>query len=144
MAETITLYDHTINRFASGANAASDTYKLILCTALTINTTHTQLSQITYTEVANGNGYTTGGATLQGVNFAQANTTDSRFDADDVQWTAGSSSLSATHALLVNTTDANSPPVAAINFDGTKTTPANSLFTVRWNADGIVRFRKPV
>lgn len=64
MAITVNRYDHTIHRFVTGANAAGDTYKLLLCSALTFNASHTTLAGITYTEIANGNGYTTGGATL--------------------------------------------------------------------------------
>lgn len=142
MAETVTLYDHTIFRFQSGANIAADTYKLILCTALTFNAAHTQLSQITYTELANGNGYTSGGITLQNVVISQVNTSESMFDADDVEITAGGSSLSASKALLINATDANSPPLAVYDFDGTKTTPASAKFKVRWPTSGIFSFRK--
>jgi hypothetical protein len=37
MAVTISLYNHTAQRFASGDNAVADSYKLMLCTAATFN-----------------------------------------------------------------------------------------------------------
>ena len=144
MAITISLYNHTRRRFADGSNAPTDTYKLILCTAATFNATHTTLAGITYTEVANGNGYTTGGATLANVTIGTTNTDEAAFDADDVSWTAGGSSLSSSYGLLVNTTDTGSPPVAFIDFDGLKTAAAGTDFKVAWNAAGIFAFRKPV
>ena len=64
MAPTISLYNHTRARFASGANAVGDTYKVKLLTAATFNATHTTLAATGGTEVANGNGYTTGGVTV--------------------------------------------------------------------------------
>lgn len=143
MATTISLYNHTRRRFQDGSNAAGDTYKLILCTAATFSGANTTLAGITYTEVANGNGYTTGGATLQNVTIGTINTDESTFDADDVSWTAGGSPLSASYALLVNTTDTNSPPVAHIDFGGTQTAGAGTDFKVVWNSGGIVAARKP-
>lgn len=140
---TVSLYNHTRRRCMDGSNAAGDTYKLILCTALTFNATHTTLAGITYTEVTNGNGYTTGGATLQNVTIATTNTDEALFDADDVSWTAGSSALAASHALLVNITDSGSPPVLAIDFGGSQSTPAGAPFAVAWNNGGIIAGRKP-
>lgn len=58
MAPSISLYNHTTQRFASGANAPGDTYKVKLLTAATFDATHTTLAATGGTEVANGNTYT--------------------------------------------------------------------------------------
>jgi hypothetical protein len=140
MAVTISLYNHTAQRFASGANAPGDTYKVKLLTAATFDATHTTLAATGGTEVANGNGYTTGGATLANVAVTTVTTNDARFDADDVTWTASGGAITASFAILYNDTDADDPPVAFIDFDGTKTAGTGTDFKIIWNADGIVTF----
>jgi len=143
MAESVTLYNHTRYRFGKGLNADTDAYKMLFCTALTIDPTKTTLAGITYTEVANGNGYTTGGFTLQNVSITQVNTDEGTFDADDVAWATTSASGSASYGLLVNTTDSGSPPVLALDFGTAKTVPAGEVLKVIWHPDGIVKFGKP-
>lgn len=139
MAITVNRYDHTIHRFVTGANAAGDTYKLLLCSALTFNASHTTLAGITYTEIANGNGYTTGGLTLGSVEITQVGS-GSKFDANDGVWTASGSGISAEFALLINDTDSGDPPVVAIDFGEVKTADAGTDFKVIWPTGGIVAF----
>lgn len=139
MAVTISLYDHTALRFANGSNVAGDTYKLKLLTAATFDATHTTLAATGGTEVANGNGYTTGGATLGGVAITQSGN-DAKFDANDVTWTASGGSIVASYGILYNDTDTDDPPVAFINFDGSQTAGDGTDFKVIWNASGIVTF----
>ena len=137
MAVTISLYNHTAARFASGANAVGDTYKLMLCTAATFDATNTTLAGITKTEVANGDGYTTGGATLANVAVTTVTTNDAKFDADDVAWSATGSGITASYGILYNDTDADDPPVAFIDFGGSESAAAGTDFIVVWNASGI-------
>lgn len=139
MAPTISLYNHTTARFASGANAVGDTYKLMLCSAATFSAANATLASITKTEIS-GNGYTAGGATLANVAITTVTTNDAKFDADDVSITASGGSIAATHGILYNDTDTDDPPVAFINFDGTITAPNGVPFVVQWNANGIVTF----
>ena len=139
MAPSISLYNHTTARFANGANAVGDTYKLMLCSAATFDAANTTLASITRTEIS-GNGYTTGGATLANVAVTTVTTNDAKFDADDVSITASGGSIAASHAILYNDTDADDPPVAFLNFDGTITATAGVPFVVQWNANGIVTF----
>ena len=142
MAPSISLYNHTTARFASGANAAGDTYKLMLCSTATFNAANTTLASITKTEIASGTGYTTGGAILAGVVVTTVTTDDAKFDANDVSITASGGSISATGGILYNDTDADDPPVAFLNFDGTITAANGVPFVVQWNANGIVTFTK--
>ena len=140
MAPSISLYNHTTARFASGANSPSDTYKLMLCSAATFNAANTTLADITKTEIASGTGYTTGGAILTGVAVTTVTTNDAKFAANNVSITASGGSISATGAILYNDTDADDPPVAFLNFDGTITAADGVPFVVQWNANGIVTF----
>jgi hypothetical protein len=140
MAVTVSIFDHTAQRFASGANASSDTYKLALYTSATFSASATTLAGITKTEVAAGNGYTTGGATLTGI-AVTASGNDAKFDASDVSWAVpASGTLAAAYGILYNDTDANDPPVLFIDFDGTQTTTDGAIFQVIWNASGIFTF----
>jgi hypothetical protein len=140
MAPSISLYNHTTARFASGANSVGDTYKLMLCSAATFNAANTTLAGITKTEIASGTGYTTGGATLANVAVTTVTTNDAKFDADDISITASGGSIAASGAILYNDTDADDPPVAFLNFDGTITANDGIPFVVQWNANGILTF----
>lgn len=140
MPASISLYNHTSARFASGANAEGDTYKVKLLTAATFDATHTTLAATGGTEVANANGYTTGGATLTGVAVTTVTTNDAKFDANDAVWTASGGPITASYGILYNDTDTNDPPVAFINFDGSETAGDGTDFKIVWNANGIVTF----
>jgi hypothetical protein len=143
MAITVSLYNHTRSRFGSGANAVADTYKVILCTAATFDATNTTLAAITKTEVANANGYTTGGLALTGVAVSIVSTSNAKFDADDASWSASGGSIAAAKAILFNDTDTDDPPVALIDFDGTVTAADGTNFVIRWNSNGIFTFTAP-
>jgi hypothetical protein len=140
VAPSISLYNHTVQRFASGANAVGDTYKVKLLTAATFDASHTTLAATGGTEVANGNGYTTGGATLANVAVTTVTTNDAKFDADDVTWAASGGAIAASFAIIYNDTDADDPPVAFIDFDGSESAGDGTDFKIIWNADGIVTF----
>lgn len=138
MAVTISLYNHTAAKFGSGAFAAGDTYKVKLFTAATFNATHATETAAGGTEVANANGYTTGGATLANVAVTTVTTNDAKFDADDVVWSATGGSIAASYARIVHSAD--SIPVAFIDFGEVKTAGDTTDFKVIWNASGIFTF----
>jgi hypothetical protein len=137
MAVTISLYNHTAKRFADGANAVGDTYKVMLCTAATFDATDTTLAGITKTEVATANGYTAGGAALTNVAVTTITTNGAKFDADNASWTASGGPITASFAILYNSTDADDPPVAFIDFDGSQSAGDGTDFLIAWNASGI-------
>ena len=139
MAVTISLYNHTAARFASGANATADTYKVKLLTAATFNATNTTLAATGGTEASN-TGYTAGGATLANVAVTTVNTNDAKFDADDVTWAASGTALEAAYAIIYNDTDVDDPPVAFIDFGGTETAGPGTDFKLIWNDSGIFTF----
>lgn len=137
MALTITPYNHTARLFANGSFIPGDTYKVMLCTAATLDASNTTLAGITKTEVANLYGYTTGGATMANVAVTTVTTNDAKFDADDVTWTASGGSIAADYAIVYNDTDTDDPPLAFIDFGGTETAVASTNFLLVWNASGI-------
>lgn len=140
MAVTISLYNHTSSRFASGANAVADTYKLKLLSAATFDATHATLVATGGTEATAGTGYTAGGQALANVAVSTVTTNDAKFDADDVTWTASGGSVEASYGIIYNDTDVDDPPVAFIDFDGAQSAGDGTDFLVRWNASGIFTF----
>jgi hypothetical protein len=137
VAVTISLFNHTAKRFADGANAVGDTYKVALYTAATFDATASTLAGVTKTEVANGDGYTTGGVALTNVAVTTVTTNGAKFDADDASWTASGGPITASYAIIYNDTDANDPPVAFIDFDGSESAGDGTDFLIVWNASGI-------
>lgn len=140
MPVTISLYNHTAKRFASGENAATDSYLLKLYSSTAFDAAATTLASVTGTEASTGTGYTAGGQALTNVTVTVETTNDAKFDADDVTWTASGGTISAAFGVLYNDTDANDPPVAFINFDGLQTAGDGTDFKIVWNASGIFTF----
>lgn len=141
MPVTVSQFDHNALRFATGANATTDTYKVALYTSATFLASATTLAGVTKTEVAAGNGYTTTGATLSGVTLTTVTTNDARFDANDVSWSVpAAGSLAAAYAILYNDTDTSDPPVLFIDFGETITVTDGGIFQIIWNSSGIVTF----
>jgi hypothetical protein len=140
VAVTISLYNHTARLFADGSFAASDTYKVKMLTVATFDATNTTLASTGGTEVANANGYTTGGVALTGVAVTTVTTNDAKFDANDASWTASGGSITASYAILYNDTDTNDPPLAFIDFGASESAGDGTDFKVVWNASGIFTF----
>lgn len=140
MAVTVSVYNHTAARFASGANAPGDTYRVKLLTTATFDATDVTLADTGGTEVANGNGYTTGGEALTNVTVSTVTTNDAKFDADDVAWSASGGPLVAAYGILFNDSDTDDPPLAFIDFGGSQSAGDGTDFKIIWNAAGIFTF----
>lgn len=140
MAVTVSLYNHTTARFASGANASTDTYKVKLLTAAIFDATHTTLAATGGTETTGGTGYTTGGQALTNVTVSTVTTNDAKFDADDLTWTAAGGAISASYAILYNDSDTDDPPLLFIDFGGLESAGDGTDFKIIWNINGILSF----
>jgi len=104
-AGPLTLYQHVSESLANGTlDLDSDTLRVALFTsAYTPNAaTHEAFSELTG-EVPNGNGYTSGGATLANVTLSRTGGT-AKLDADDVVWTASGGSIVARYAVIYSQT----------------------------------------
>lgn len=118
----------------------SDTIKVTLHTSTyTPNQdTHAYVSDLT-NEVANGNGYTTGGITLttKVINYTGA-TNVIMLDGDDALWT--SSTITARYAVISDRTPgtaATQPLLGYVDFGADKASDAGD-FRITWNASGIL------
>ena len=121
-------------------NLTSDTIKVMLCTnAYTPDQdAHIYKSAIT-NEVAGGNGYTTGGATLANKTLTYTGASNTiKFDADDTQWT--SSTITARYAVIYDDTpavDSAKPLLGYVDF-GADVSSSNGTFQITWDANGIL------
>lgn len=112
----------------------ADTIKLALMNnSHSFTATHNTWSQVSSNELANGNGYTTGGQALASKSVTQGSTTV--FDANDSVWT--SSSFTAYHGVLYDDTHATDDLLCSIDFGGAVTV-SNGTLTVQYHASGIL------
>lgn len=108
-----------------GIHLAADTYKIALFTsAATLSKATTAYSATG--EVANGNGYTTGGATLAGLSVTLDTDTAILDFTTDPTWPAAS--ITARGALIYNSSKSNKA-VAVLDF-GSDIVSTNGTFTV--------------
>lgn len=121
----------------------SDTIKVALVTSsyTPSQDNHDYWDDVSSNEVANGNGYTTGGATLANATVTYTGGTNvTKLDADDVSWT--SSTITARYAVIYNTTPgsaATNPVIAYVDF-GSDQSSSSGTFAISWDSAGILTF----
>jgi len=115
----------------------SDTIKIALYTSsATLNATTDTYT--TSNEVANGNGYATGGVTLANASVIE-NGTSGCFDSDNPEWT--SASFTARGALIYNDTDGDRA-IAVLDFGGDFTVSSGTfrvVFPAQTASNAIIR-----
>lgn len=90
-------------------------------------------------EVANGNGYTTGGETLAGKTITYDSASDQvRWDANDVTWTFSAGKTWRYGVMWINTAGASTtdPLYALLTWDSDQT--VSTAYTLQWDAAGIL------
>jgi len=97
--------------------------------------THTVWADVSASELANGNGYVTGGNTLSGVSVTQDNTLDrGRAVWGNTSWTAAGGSIGPSPgAIIIDDTVAApviDPIIGYIDFGGEKTQADGGIFTI--------------
>jgi hypothetical protein len=117
-------------------NLSTDTIKVQLHTAsYTPDKDHDVLADLS-AEVANGNGYATGGATLASKTVTQDDANDCVvLDAADTEWTA--STITARYVVLVDTT--HDTLIVCFDLGGNVSSIAGS-FKITWSASGYMTF----
>ena len=119
----------------------ADTVNCALFSADTFTTTDTTYTT-SGTEVANANGYTTGGGAVGTRTTSTATTTPNLCkitgafgggSAGTTTWTATGTGFSAVAAKLYDTTVSNHP-ICNVDFGGTLTASGGGTFTITWDA----------
>jgi hypothetical protein len=128
---------NSLKKLISDLSAGGSTIKVALYTSsATINQETDDNYGDCSNEVANGNGYTTGGATLANKTLTRTNKVVT-FDADDVEWT--NSTITARYARIYDATPASAADkklLAYVDFGADKTS-SSGTFKITWNASGI-------
>jgi hypothetical protein len=106
---------------------------MLLDNSHAFDATDNVIGDVNANELANGNGYTTGGEALTTKAVTQAATT--KWDADDTAWT--SATFTAYHAVIWDDTVGTDDLICSIDFGGAKTV-SGGTFTIQWHADGII------
>lgn len=140
MAVTITLYNHTRQRYHAGLNAIDDEYRINLYSALPVNATATTkaAAESGATQIPTANGYTQNAKIITGLAATIIGTNHSMIDAPDTEWTATGGNIEAAFAMMYNNTDTDAPPVLRIDFDGIITALDGDPFRIIWPAGGII------
>ena len=116
--------------FEKTHNLQSDTLKVVLTNTAPVST-NTVLADIT--QISNGNGYTTGGATATVSSSAQSSGIYKLVLAD-VTWTASGGSMGPfRYAVLYNSTAASSELIGYWDYGSSVTLASGESFT--WDAD---------
>lgn len=120
----------------------TDTFAWTLHTSTyTPSAAHTVAADLT-NEVANGNGYTTGGQNLSGVTYAQTGGVG-KFDANDAAWTGATAGFVARYMVLRKVGTANARVNPLVGYRLLDSAPADVSFaagntvTIVENAAGI-------
>lgn len=96
-AGTFTLYTKNLDRLSVNDLLSATVKIALVSSSYTPNVTstgHDEWADVSANEIANGNGYTTGGATLAN-DTATAITSGFKYDSDDPAWTASGGNIPA-------------------------------------------------
>lgn len=139
MAVTVAYFDKFIENVGkNNIDLDTHTFKIMLVNNYTYDPTDENLVHIGSVEIANGNGYTTGGQSLTGVTFAfGAGVT--KWDADDVSWSASGGTIGVTDgAILYDDSATDDKLVCYIDFGQDESAGDGTDFKITFNASGIL------
>lgn len=112
----------------------NDTFKIaLMASGFTFDKdTHAEWADASGSELANGNGYTTGGNTLAGVAVVEDDTDDrAEVTWNNSSWTASGGPIGPTPgAIIYDDTVANDPIVGYIDFGGEQTQSDGGVCTI--------------
>lgn len=137
---TFTLVDEFIYNQGNGAiDLDSHTFKAFLSNTTFDDAVVDEYADIT--EIANGNGYTTGGQALTSVTWAEtgAGTGIWQWTAADFSWTASGGSIVFRYVLIYSDTSTGDKLVGYWDAGASTTIPNGFIFTMDIGASGIFR-----
>jgi len=133
MAVTVVIPNHLKYLLVYSYLTGEDVDIILMDTGFVFNRdTHALYADVLASELADGNGYSTGGATLAGIAFAEDDTDDrAEVTWTNKSWTASGGSIGPSPgACLLVATETDDPIIEYINFGGDKTEPDGGTFTV--------------
>lgn len=139
MAVTIQTYNQFLELLGDGTlDMDTHTFKIALMTSgFVFDATDTIWTDVSGSELANGNGYTTGGLALTSVTWSQTSGTVT-FDFADPTWTASGAGLSGiTDAVIYDDTASGDPLMFALDLGGSFSAIAASQFVIQLPGTGF-------
>lgn len=127
---------------AGQINLSTDTFKAVLTNTAPILATNEVLADIT--QIANGNGYTTGGVTLTSVVWSDPSSDGKwRFTSAQFKWTAAGGAIGPFRYIVIySDTSTSDKLVGRFDFGSAITIPDGSEFGITPGTDGIFRTGK--
>lgn len=136
MADTITLYNHTVKLLGAGEVDLTALVVSLISSSGTFTASNTAWADVSANEVS-GNGWTAGGEAVTSAAVTTITTNDAKLDGDDISVTATGGNIGpASFAVLRDT--ANDKLLAWIAFDTAQTAGVGTPFLITWNASGII------
>lgn len=118
-------------------NLNADTLKVALCLTAPVNTNNVYAD---LTEIANGNGYTTGGTTSAGNTYVHTAGVGKLVSGDVVFTASGGSIANFRYAVLYNFTATNKDLIGFWDYGATVTTTVGNTFTVDFDGtNGVLQ-----
>jgi hypothetical protein len=141
MATALVFDDAMFNIGAGLVDLNSDTFKAVLSNTAPDQAAHDELADIT--EIANGNGYTTGGVTLSNVTWAETAGGSGiwQWSADDFSWTASGGSIGTfRYVVIYSDTSTGDKLLLYVDYGTTLDITTGNTFLVDVQASGLARF----
>lgn len=136
------VFHEAMNNIGNGAiDLDSHTFKAVLTNTAPSQANDDELADIT--QIANGNGYTTGGVTLSSVTWAEtgAGTGIWQFSCADFSWTAsGGNIANFRYVVIYSDTSTGDKLFLYLDYGSAVTITSGNSFTVDVQANGLVRF----
>jgi hypothetical protein len=127
---TFVMFDEAMNNIGSGViNLSTDTIKVVLTNGAPDQAAHDELADIT--QIANGNGYLTGGVTVAATWAETAGGSGVwRFDTADPSWTASGGAIAANqYAVWYSDTSTNDKLIGYVDRGASATVPDGTTRT---------------
>lgn len=136
------VFHEAMNNIGNGAiDLDSHTFKAVLTNTAPSQANDDELADIT--QIANGNGYTTGGVTLSSVTWAEtgAGTGIWQFSCADFSWTASGGNIADfRYVVIYSDTSTGDKLFFYLDYGAAVTVTSGNSFTVDVQAAGLVRF----
>ena len=139
----LTIFEEFANDVGlSKHNLDTDVHKLMLIStaaaSVAASTATPTYSDFSGAEMASGNGYTTGGATVASTSYVEASGVGT-MDGNDVTWSQNASGFTtARTAILYNSTHASSVAIAKVDLGSSNVSLQDGDVTVSWHGSGIL------
>ena len=141
MATAVMFHEAMLNIGSGLIDLDTHSFKAVLTNSAPVQATGSLLADIT--QIANGNGYTTGGVALASVTYTEsgAGTGIWVWTAADFSWTASGGSIADFRYVVVyDDTATGDPLVLYMDYGATVTITTGNTFTVDVQTAGLARF----